>query len=70
MSLCALCGLTAMRSLETNDTLCDHHSAYFVDDWATANRIVCDLLHRGIAPKRLTPEERADEFWANSDTTG
>lgn len=71
MSVCSLCGLSVMRSVEDGAPgICDHHSAYFVDDWATANRIVCDLLHRGVEPKRLTEQERADEFWANSEATG
>jgi hypothetical protein len=37
------------------------------DDWATANRIMCDFFHRGKLPARLTQKERDDDFWSHAD---
>jgi hypothetical protein len=59
VSLCAACGLQT-----TGGDLCPHHHVVYGDDWAAANRILCDLLHRGKVPPRLTPAERNDDFWA------
>jgi hypothetical protein len=36
------------------------------DDWAVANRIMCDFFHRKKLPPRLTQNERDDEFWAHT----
>jgi hypothetical protein len=33
------------------------------DDWAAANRIMCDFFHRKKVPPRLTRPEREDDFW-------
>ena len=55
-SLCAVCGYP------TKDPggVCRHHSESSGDDWAHANRLMCeDFLHRGIAPP--TPQKR-DRF--------
>ena len=54
MSLCSQCGLTIPQGEE----LCPHHTCSVGDDWAEANRLICDFLHR----KKLreeTAEERA-----------
>jgi hypothetical protein len=36
------------------------------DDWAVANRIMCDFFHRKKVPPRLAQAERDDEFWAHT----
>jgi hypothetical protein len=36
------------------------------DDWAVANRIMCDFFHRKKVPPRLAPPERDDDFWAHT----
>lgn len=47
MSLCAYCGL----STDDPYLICSHHHGIAPEgDWATGNRIMCDFLHRGIAP--------------------
>jgi hypothetical protein len=59
MSLCSACGLP----LADDGALCPHHHCVYGDDWAAANRIMCDFFHRGKVPPRLTRTEREDEFW-------
>jgi hypothetical protein len=44
MSLCAYCGQPTLHGVG----ICGHHGTGEGDDWATANRLICDLLHRGI----------------------
>ena len=46
MTLCALCAQPTMSG--TN--LCVYHPSFHDDDWAAGNRIMCDFVHRGIAP--------------------
>jgi len=62
MSLCAVCG----RPLSANAVVCPQHTGGSVSGWAAGNRIMCDLLHRGIAPPRLSPPERADDLARHS----
>jgi hypothetical protein len=57
MSRCASCGI----ELHSDLTLCPHHRYAYRDDWAAANRIMCDFFHRGKIPRRLTRSERDDE---------
>ena len=57
MSVCSLCGML----VASHTALCSHHDRP-VDDWATQNRIMCDLLHRGVVPPRLPVIDRADDF--------
>lgn len=53
----------------TSEALCVHHGVSYSDNWAEANRVICDLLHRGKAPARLAERDRSDEWWASvSDT--
>jgi hypothetical protein len=59
MSWCASCGL----ALSGGSALCLHHAASYGEDWARANKIVCDLIHRGVAPARLPPED-LDNWYA------
>jgi len=61
-SVCASCGIT--NAYDGN--LCSHHQHVYGDDWAVANRIICDLLHRGIEPRRLAATERDDDLWAHT----
>ena len=61
MSLCASCGL----QLSGDAGLCPHHHIAIGDDWAVANRIMCDLVHRGKIPPRLGLAERDDDCWAH-----
>lgn len=62
VSACVVCGCPV------EDGLCRHHvDGYTGDRWADTNRILCDWLHRGIEPTRLTAEQRADE-WAPLDS--
>src|SRR3989442_1925415 len=62
MSLCASCGL----QLSGDAGLCPHHHCVYGDDWAVANRIMCDFFHRRKVPPRLTQPERDDDFWAHT----
>ena len=63
MSLCSSCGLQLSR----DDGLCPHHLCVYGDDWAVANRIMCDFFHRGIVPPRLASADRDDEIWTPTD---
>jgi hypothetical protein len=36
------------------------------DDWAIANRIMCDFFHRRKVPPRLAQHDRDDDFWAHT----
>gem|GEM_PF-5222915 len=49
MSLCASCG----SSLRGDTDLCSHHHTGKPDDWAQANRLMCDFLHRKWIPPAL-----------------
>lgn len=56
MSLCAACGAV----LPGDDDLCAHHVLERLDQ-GPSNRVMCDLLHRGVVPRRLTREERDEQ---------
>jgi hypothetical protein len=62
MSLCASCGL----QLSGDAALCPHHHCVYGDDWAVANRIMCDFFHRKKVPPRLAQSDRDDDFWAHT----
>lgn len=66
MSLCASCGL----QLSGDSALCPHHHCVYGDDWAVANRIICNFIHRKIEPERLSAAERNDDFWAGTPDPG
>jgi hypothetical protein len=67
VSLCASCGL----NISDDVGLCPHHHvAYGGEDWAVANRIMCDFLHRQRVPPRLTEAERYDDVTAVTHTGG
>jgi hypothetical protein len=57
MNLCASCGY----QLPVGYALCPHHHTTDTG-WARTNRVMCDLLHRGIAPLRLRARDREDEM--------
>ena len=59
-SHCCLCGL----SYSGDVALCNHH-VYGADDWAVANRLICDFVHRKIVPRRLPPEAREPIYEAS-----
>ena len=65
VSLCASCGL----QLSGDAGLCPHHHCVYGDDWAVANRIMCDFFHRKKVPPRLPQTERDDDFWARTGET-
>jgi hypothetical protein len=47
MSICIACA----AELPSADALCPHHHTGAPgEEWARWNRIVCDLIHRGIEP--------------------
>jgi hypothetical protein len=56
MPLCAQC---AQFTLDTAE-ICSHHEPGHGDDWAMANRLMCDFLHRGVVP--ATPCERDEDL--------
>jgi len=52
-----------VRHALVGDTcLCPHHDPAAPTGWARENRILCDLLHRGVEPRRLSCAERLDDF--------
>jgi hypothetical protein len=53
MSVCIVCG----QSNPDRDSFCSYHITP-EDNWATANRIICDFVHRAIVPRRLPASER------------
>lgn len=57
MSLCASCGLELSGDAE----LCPHHHRSDGEDWAGSNRILCDFLHRGKVPARLSASQRSED---------
>jgi hypothetical protein len=56
-SLCAVCG----QQVAASTGLCGQHIAAEVG-WAAANRIMCDFVHRQIAPPRLDAAERLSDL--------
>ncbi len=62
MSFCASCGL----QLSGDTALCPHHYFAYGDDWARANRIMCDFFHRRILLPRLAKKDRDDDFWGHA----
>ena len=56
MALCVVCGLPLYGDLD----LCPHHECGHAEDWAVANRIMCDFVHRQQIRPRPDDEE---DFW-------
>lgn len=61
MSLCVVC----VQSSPGAGSLCPYHVSS-EQDWAVANRIMCDFFHRKKIPPRLPQTERDDDFWAHT----
>jgi hypothetical protein len=57
MNHCVVCG----TQLSDTMTLCPHHQGHEIG-WAETNRIMCNLLHRGIIPRRLRAIDRDEEL--------
>ena len=62
MSLCASC----RSSLSGSADLCPHHHTGQPDDWAQANRLMCDFLHRKWIPSAL--EALGDQVEGDGDS--
>jgi len=64
VSWCASCGF----ALSGTAALCRHHAVVYDQDWAVANRIICDLIHRGVvppaSPKLIAPTTRGGAIFA------
>ena len=54
--ICPVCGVGTTGDV----AVCAHHLAAEYG-WAEGNRILCNLLHRGLEPSRLPVLERGDE---------
>lgn len=64
MSICMICGIQRFDN-DPEPQICPHHvpsSKNTKDDWAKANKIMCDFIHRKIEPPRLEKKDRDDEF--------
>lgn len=57
MNVCAFC----RQQLSGPEGLCSHHHSVSKDDWAAVNRVMCDFLHRGVVPERLSMADREAE---------
>ena len=57
MTLCIACGSVTYNGRD----FCDHHVRGEADNWAGGNRLLCDLLHRGVPIPRLPLAERLEE---------
>lgn len=65
MALCSACGLRLTGTL----SLCPHHHCVYGDDWAQANRIMCDFFHRKKdIPRLLKIKRRDDDYWDPSES--
>lgn len=56
---CSQCG----GQSNTDTALCSWHVQ--MDDWAAANRVFCDFLHRGVAPPPVAFADVVDTFWTD-----
>jgi hypothetical protein len=58
MSLCVLCAQPTLGP----GNIYDYHMYAHGDDWAAANRIMCDFLHRGVVPPAPCERDDSPEF--------
>ena len=56
MPLCVQCGFSTLGTA----AICSHHVSDLGADWATANRLMCNFLHRGVVAP--TSCERAEDL--------
>jgi hypothetical protein len=54
MVLCPVCN----QRLPDDTRLCPQHVGEPAGSWSASNRIMCDFVHRGVAPARV-PEAAA-----------
>lgn len=47
--------------LYADGEMCSHHLNLYAFGWSASNKLMCDLLHRGIAPPRLSAVDRTDD---------
>jgi hypothetical protein len=58
MNVCASC----RQQLPGPESFCSRHHSASADGWAAVNRVMCNFLHRGVVPARLSVADRdADE---------
>lgn len=48
--------------------MCSFHAYEEGESWSQANRIWCDLIHRGIVPQRLALTDRAEPWQYNTES--
>lgn len=65
--ICALCGL-GLSDSATQD-ICEWHPKASNDNWAQANKIWCDLFHRGVPIERLDTFEDDNPCYNPADPT-
>ena len=58
MASCAQCGLITPDDAE----MCVHHVVADEPDWAAANRMMCDFVHRGVAPPASSAHHEQQEI--------
>ena len=56
MHFCVQCAQSTLGTAE----ICSYHESGHGDNWATANRLMCDFLHRGVVPP--TPCKRDEDL--------
>jgi hypothetical protein len=66
MSLCVSCGL----ALTGDADFCPHHQTGYAEDWAVANRIMCDFVHRKWIPPTPPSSLHEDDGWVDEDPCG
>ena len=59
MSLCVCCGL----ALAGDANFCPHHQTGYAEDWAVANRMMCDFVHRKWISPSPPPGLEDRDFW-------
>jgi hypothetical protein len=57
MNRCALCN----TEIPAGSSLCPHHDVSEIG-WAASNRIMCDFLHRGRVPPRVSARDRDEDL--------
>jgi hypothetical protein len=63
---CSLC----RADIQDGAGLCPHHVSAREAGWAEANRIMCDLIHRGREPRRRPPGDRDGDVWVEECAEG
>ena len=58
MNICVICA----SPIANEETLCSAHPLMHDHEWATANRQMCDFIHRGKVPPPGAREAWEDEL--------